>query len=70
MKIARVSGTVSAYPRGYQESSPNKGASTHKEIDMCSRVVCNTCKKYTWSGCGGHIDDALAGLTEDQICKC
>jgi len=37
---------------------------------MCSRVTCQTCKKYTWSGCGEHIDDALAGLSEDQICKC
>ena len=37
---------------------------------MCSRVVCSTCKKYTWSGCGEHIDDALYGLTESQICTC
>jgi hypothetical protein len=37
---------------------------------MCSRVICNTCKKYTWSGCGGHIEEALAGVPQDQICKC
>lgn len=35
---------------------------------MCSRVVCNMCKKYTWSGCGQHIDEALAGIPNDQIC--
>jgi len=37
---------------------------------MCSRVICQKCKKYTWAGCGGHIDDALAGVPQDQICKC
>ena len=37
---------------------------------MCSRVVCGTCKKYTWSGCGQHVDEALYGLSENQICKC
>jgi len=37
---------------------------------MCSRVVCSTCKKYTWSGCGQHVDEALYGLTESQICTC
>jgi len=37
---------------------------------MCSRVTCQQCKKYTWSGCGQHIDEALAGVPDEQICKC
>ena len=37
---------------------------------MCSRVICQICKKYTWSGCGQHIDDALAGVPDDQRCTC
>jgi hypothetical protein len=37
---------------------------------MCSRVVCTECKKFTWSGCGEHIADALAGVPDDQICTC
>lgn len=37
---------------------------------MCVRIVCSKCKKYTYSGCGKHIDQALKGLTEDQKCKC
>lgn len=37
---------------------------------MCSRVICGTCRKYTWSGCGEHVEDALYGLADDQICKC
>ncbi|MFZ9720759.1 MAG: hypothetical protein ACO3T6_04515 [Candidatus Nanopelagicaceae bacterium] len=37
---------------------------------MCSRVTCGSCGKFTWSGCGEHIESALAGLSQDQICKC
>ncbi len=37
---------------------------------MCSPVNCPTCEKITWQGCGQHIDDVFAGLSEDQICKC
>lgn len=36
---------------------------------MCSRVVCKKCQKFTWSGCGQHIDEALAGVPKDQICE-
>ncbi|CAO0801232.1 unnamed protein product [Mucor circinelloides] len=37
---------------------------------MCMRVTCPDCKKYTWAGCGQHISQALAGLKEDEICRC
>ena len=37
---------------------------------MCSRVTCNECKKFTWSGCGEHIEQALAGVPADQRCTC
>lgn len=37
---------------------------------MCQRVTCEVCKKFTWSGCGQHIEEALNGLSEDQICQC
>ena len=37
---------------------------------MCRRVVCNKCNKFTWSGCGKHIQQALKGLKQDQICQC
>lgn len=36
---------------------------------MCSKVTCKVCKKFTWSGCGEHIDQALAGVPNDQICE-
>ncbi|KAG2216949.1 hypothetical protein INT45_001420 [Circinella minor] len=37
---------------------------------MCMRTTCNNCQKFTWKGCGQHIKQALAGLKEDEICKC
>ncbi len=37
---------------------------------MCSQVTCDVCKKPTWSGCGQHIDEALAGVSEADRCKC
>ena len=37
---------------------------------MCSRVKCGTCQKFTWSGCGEHIEQALAGVAQDQRCAC
>ncbi|ORX52760.1 hypothetical protein DM01DRAFT_1408090 [Hesseltinella vesiculosa] len=37
---------------------------------MCRRITCSKCNKYTWAGCGRHIDQALAGLKEEEICQC
>ena len=37
---------------------------------MCSAVRCEKCGKATWAGCGQHIEEALAGFSEDQLCKC
>jgi len=37
---------------------------------MCSPVTCSACKKFTWSGCGEHIEQALAGIPADQLCTC
>jgi hypothetical protein len=37
---------------------------------MCQQVLCSSCKKITWSGCGQHLDDVFADVAEDQICKC
>lgn len=37
---------------------------------MCSRITCNQCGKATWTGCGNHIDQALAGVPQDQRCTC
>ena len=37
---------------------------------MCSQAFCNECKKITWDGCGQHIEEALDGVPEEQLCKC
>ena len=37
---------------------------------MCSRVVCKMCQKFTWSGCGEHVEEALYGVAENDRCSC
>ena len=37
---------------------------------MCSKVVCKNCQKFTWSGCGEHIEEALHGIPEADRCAC
>ena len=37
---------------------------------MCVRVNCPACGKPTWTGCGLHIEEALAGVAESDRCHC
>jgi len=37
---------------------------------MCQKVVCQKCGKFTWAGCGKHIEQALAGVPVTQRCVC
>lgn len=37
---------------------------------MCSPANCEKCGKVTWTGCGQHIDEALAGVPQEQLCTC
>ena len=39
-----------------------------KLATMCSKVICPTCHKVTYAGCGQHIDGVVAGLKPEQIC--
>lgn len=36
---------------------------------MCRPVVCKTCKKTTWAGCGSHIASVRAIVPADQWCN-
>ena len=36
---------------------------------MCYKTQCKKCKKVTWGGCGKHIDNALAGVREEDRCE-
>ncbi|MFH8381840.1 hypothetical protein ACH4E7_12965 [Kitasatospora sp. NPDC018058] len=37
---------------------------------MCRRVVCRTCGKPTYAGCGMHVEQVLAGVPKSQRCAC
>ena len=37
---------------------------------MCSPAPCNQCGKVTWTGCGEHIQEALANVPKAQRCTC
>lgn len=35
---------------------------------MCQPITCTDCGKTTWTGCGEHIEEALAGVPAEQRC--
>lgn len=37
---------------------------------MCQQVTCSRCCRPTWTGCGQHIETALAGVPETDRCHC
>ncbi len=37
---------------------------------MCQQIRCRDCGKPTWTGCGRHIESALANVPKDARCKC
>ena len=37
---------------------------------MCHQVKCEGCSKPTWSGCGSHVEQALAGVALGERCTC
>lgn len=37
---------------------------------MCYKTICKHCGKYTWSGCGRHIERALKGVPQSKRCTC
>lgn len=37
---------------------------------MCRAVACPKCNKTTWTGCGNHVDQVMAGIAPANRCKC
>ncbi len=37
---------------------------------MCVRVTCQQCGKPSWSGCGAHVEQVLAGVPPSARCAC
>jgi len=35
---------------------------------MCRPVVCKTCGKTTWAGCGMHVNQVMAGVPASNRC--
>lgn len=35
---------------------------------MCRAVICKTCGKTTWAGCGQHVDEVLHGVPTSERC--
>jgi hypothetical protein len=33
-------------------------------------VMCKTCKKPTWAGCGAHVEQVLGDVPKAQRCQC
>lgn len=36
---------------------------------MCYKVKCNNCGKWTWAGCGNHVEQALSNVPQEERCK-
>ena len=37
---------------------------------MCQRVTCRRCGKVSWSGCGQHVQQVMAGVPQSEQCTC
>jgi hypothetical protein len=37
---------------------------------MCHQIICSRCDQPTWTGCGRHIEQALANIPADERCSC
>ncbi|SEO94127.1 hypothetical protein [Actinacidiphila rubida] len=37
---------------------------------MCQRAICNKCQKFTYRGCGMHVEQVLTGVPTSQRCTC
>ncbi len=42
--------------------------SRYTDAPMCYKVTCKCCAEATWMGCGLHVDDALRGIKEADLC--
>lgn len=67
LRVCRTDANVRKYPRGYATFSHD--SSLREEDAMCSPIACPTCGKTTWTGCGMHVDEALAGVPAAQRCE-
>ena len=49
-------------------STPAEG--TNIILYMCFKIKCKKCGKFTWAGCGEHIEQVLKDIPEEERCHC
>ncbi|KAI4330326.1 hypothetical protein MLD38_028624 [Melastoma candidum] len=37
---------------------------------MCYKVECKKCGKYTWAGCGKHLNSVYSSIEKGKHCMC
>jgi hypothetical protein len=37
---------------------------------MCKAIVCPTCHRPGWSGCGAHVEQVLGHVAPEKRCQC
>ncbi len=37
---------------------------------MCYKVLCKNCNRWTWNGCGQHVQSVMTNIPKDQQCIC
>lgn len=52
------------------QSNPKQLEAAEATSKMCYKVVCPKCQKFTYGGCGNHIESALAGVPQSERCTC
>ncbi|ELR23537.1 uncharacterized protein ACA1_071590, partial [Acanthamoeba castellanii str. Neff] len=43
---------------------------TRKSPTMCFKAKCLNCGKWTWKGCGKHIDSVMTQIPAAEQCHC
>lgn len=46
------------------------GAGWYTLGGMCSRVMCPTCNRPTFAGCGAHVEQVLGDVPPAERCQC
>ncbi|HEY5662958.1 MAG TPA: hypothetical protein VIS05_02855 [Ilumatobacter sp.] len=37
---------------------------------MCRAIICTTCQRPGWAGCGAHVEQVLGHVPADERCRC
>lgn len=37
---------------------------------MCRRIVCSSCGKPSYAGCGKHVEEVLGDVRPEDRCRC